>query len=98
TAPDYRLTALDTVPPKPGLVRDPLDGRSIRGEKWLLAPAALGRFLAALPAPMTLGAVTLSDSTQIVGFSCEPSAAAAATPLPVDSWLDRDAAGLSPAH
>ncbi|WYY20980.1 allophanate hydrolase [Gordonia malaquae] len=98
TAPEYRLTALDTVPPKPGLIRDPLDGRSIRGEKWLLAPAALGRFLAALPAPMTLGAVTLSDGTQIVGFSCEPSAAAAATPLLVDSWLDRDTAGLSPAR
>ncbi|ADG78216.1 Allophanate hydrolase OS=Tsukamurella paurometabola (strain ATCC 8368 / DSM / CCUG 35730 / CIP 100753 / JCM 10117 / KCTC 9821 / NBRC 16120 / NCIMB 702349/ NCTC 13040) OX=521096 GN=Tpau_1595 PE=4 SV=1 [Tsukamurella paurometabola] len=95
TAPEYRLVALDTVPPKPGLVHDPIDGRSIRGELWRISPAALGTFLSRLPAPMTLGAVRLNDERSVVGFSCQASALATARLLHVDHWLDRDAAPRS---
>lgn len=71
TAPLYRLAALDTTPPKPGLVRvGHEDGTAIGGELWLIGTAMLGDFLAALPAPMSLGAVTLADGTQVVGFGC----------------------------
>lgn len=71
TAPLYRLAALDTNPPKPGLVRvGPDDGTAIRGELWLIGTAMLGDFLAALPAPMSLGRVTLADGTEVVGFGC----------------------------
>lgn len=71
TAPLYRLAALDTTPPKPGLVRvGHEDGTAIGGELWLIGTAMLGDFLAALPAPMSLGAVTLVDGTQVVGFGC----------------------------
>ena len=58
TAPLYRLARLDTDPPKPGLVRvGPDDGAAIGGELWLVGTAMLGDFLAALPAPMSLGRV-----------------------------------------
>ncbi|HEY5855503.1 MAG TPA: allophanate hydrolase [Aldersonia sp.] len=74
TAPRYRLVALDTTPPKPGLLRCEGAGASIAGERWVLSPAALGEFLAALPAPMMLGAVELDDGTWITGFGCDHAA------------------------
>ncbi|GAA2146122.1 allophanate hydrolase [Glycomyces algeriensis] len=67
TAGAYRMYALDTAPPKPLVIRD-ATGASLPGERWRLSPAALGRFLAALPAPMTLGAVELDDGTWATGF------------------------------
>ncbi|GAA0493128.1 amidase [Paractinoplanes deccanensis] len=74
TAPDYRLHALPTQPPKPGLVRVTEGGAAVEGEVWELPPAALGPFLAALPAPMTLGQVRLADGTAVTGFLCEAAA------------------------
>ncbi|MFV8053116.1 allophanate hydrolase [Mycobacterium sp. 48b] len=71
TAPHYRLYALDTVPPKPGLTRVAEGGAPIVGERWLLSPAALGEFLAELPAPMLLGKVELDDGRWITGFGCD---------------------------
>ncbi|WP_040812865.1 allophanate hydrolase [Nocardia concava] len=80
TAPYYRLGALDTVPPKPAVTRVPAteSGFAIAGERWLLSPAALGRFLAALPAPMQLGAVELADGSWHTGFGCTGAAAESA--------------------
>ncbi|GAA1883537.1 allophanate hydrolase [Williamsia serinedens] len=89
TSPDYRLVELATTPPKPGLVAEQVNGRSIRGERWTLSTAALGSFLAALPAPMGLGAITLDDGSSIVGFACAHDAAEKGRPLDVDHWLDR---------
>ncbi|MEV0436077.1 allophanate hydrolase [Nocardia sp. NPDC050413] len=82
TSDAYRLTALDTTPPKPGLVRhgDGL-GAPIAGELFLLSPGALGRFLADLPAPMALTSIELSDGTTVVGFACTYDAAVAATDI-----------------
>lgn len=52
TAPVYRLHALSTTPPKPGLVHvgteDP--GAAIEAEVWRLPAEGLGRLLAELPA------------------------------------------------
>ncbi|WP_258037405.1 allophanate hydrolase [Streptomyces sp. SM14] len=77
TAPRYRLLALETEPAKPGLVRTPPgEGGRISGERWSLAPAALGTFLAELPSPMTLGAVELADGGWETGFQCDAHAAA----------------------
>ena len=76
TSDAYRLVALDTTPPKPGLVRvDPGRGAPISGEKWLLSPAGLGTLLARLPAPMSLTSVELADGTWVVGFGCSQEAA-----------------------
>jgi allophanate hydrolase len=74
TAPEYRLHALATTPPKPGLVRVAEGGVPIEGELWELPRTALGDFLAALPAPMALGRATLQDGREVVGFTCETAA------------------------
>lgn len=76
TSDAYRLMDLHTVPPKPGLVRhSPGSGAPISGELYRLAPAHLGTFLAALPAPMGLGPVELSTGEWVVGFTCSYDAA-----------------------
>ncbi|WP_017587744.1 allophanate hydrolase [Nocardiopsis ganjiahuensis] len=75
TSEDYRLFALATTPPKPGLLRVNSGGAALRCEVWSISPAGLGTFLAALPAPMSLGAVTLADGRTVVGFGCDPAAA-----------------------
>lgn len=78
TAPLYRMAHLDTAPPKPGLARfGARDGVPIGGELWLVGTAMLGDFLAALPAPMSLGRVTLADGSEVVGFGCALDAFAA---------------------
>ncbi|MEK6343223.1 MULTISPECIES: allophanate hydrolase [Curtobacterium] len=77
TADDYRLYALDTVPPKPGLVRTTAAaeaGAGIAGEVWRLPAAGFATFVAALPAPMAIGTVTLADGTDVTGFTVEPYA------------------------
>jgi allophanate hydrolase len=70
TAPRYRLHALRTEPPKPGLLDVGTGGASVEGELWELPPATLARLLAALPEPMLLGAVELADGTSVTGFFC----------------------------
>jgi len=77
TSADYRLYALDTTPPKPGLVRA-RDGRPIAGEIWRLPATGFAGFVQALPAPMTIGTVTLDDGGDATGFLVEPYAVASA--------------------
>ncbi|RKE23526.1 allophanate hydrolase [Streptomyces sp. TLI_171] len=82
TAAAYRLTALATEPPKPGVIRVGADrGGAITGERWTLSPAALGRFLAELPAPMSLGRIQLDDGSWVLGFQCDPHSAASGTDI-----------------
>lgn len=82
TSDAYRMVALATVTPKPGLVRHgPGLGAPIAGELWQLSPAGLGRFLAGLPAPMGLGPVELSDGRWVTGFSCAADAGSAGTDI-----------------
>lgn len=82
TSDAYRLLALDTVPPKPGLVRTGTGtGAHIDGELWSLSSSALGTFLAALPAPMALGPVVLDDGRVVTGFGCAHDATTHATDI-----------------
>jgi allophanate hydrolase len=74
TAPAYRLFALDTEPPKPGLVRVLSGGAPIEVEVWDLEPAAFAGFVDAIPAPLCIGRVLLADGTDVAGFLCEPFA------------------------
>ncbi|WP_339128309.1 allophanate hydrolase [Streptomyces sp. f51] len=78
TAAVYRLHALATSPPKPGLVHVGAGGSAIEAEVWSLPAEGLGRLLASLPRPMTLGGVELADGTRVPGFLCEPGALAGA--------------------
>jgi allophanate hydrolase len=75
TAPEYKLYALDTVPPKPGLVHAPGEtAHAIEVEIWELTLEAFGSFVAKIPAPMTIGMTKLADGSLVKGFSCEPHA------------------------
>jgi len=75
TATTYRFYALDTTPPKPGLVFEPgFAGPGIEVEVWRLAPAAFGAFVAEVPAPLVIGKVQLADGREVSGFLCEPRA------------------------
>jgi allophanate hydrolase len=83
TAPDYRLFALpNTVPPKPGLVREPgFMGPGLEVEVWALPAVAFGRFVAQIPAPLGIGKITLDDGAAVSGFLCEAHAIAEATEI-----------------
>ncbi|HZR90485.1 MAG TPA: allophanate hydrolase [Bradyrhizobium sp.] len=75
TAPDYRLYALDTSPPKPGLLRvEANTGTSVELEIWALSPAAFGEFVAAVPPPLSIGTIRLADGRNVKGFIVEPAA------------------------
>src|SRR3954454_2122581 len=74
TAPVYRLHALRTTPPKRGLVIVGEGWCEVEAEVWRLSAEGLGRLLATLPRPMTLGRVQLADGTHVPGFLCEPGA------------------------
>ena len=83
TAPDYRFYALaDSVPPKPGLSRDPdFDGPGIEVELWQMPMEAFGSFVALIPQPLGIGTVTLADGRNVKGFICEPAGIATATEI-----------------
>ncbi len=74
----YRLFALSgTVPPKPGLVRDPgFAGKGIEIEVWALPPAAFAHFVQNIPAPLGIGKILLEDGSHVSGFLCESHAVA----------------------
>jgi allophanate hydrolase len=74
TAACYRLHALSTEPPKPGLRRVERDGSHIELEIWELSPSRFGDFVASVPPPMTIGTVILEDGSDVPGFLCEPVA------------------------
>ncbi|MFI2206456.1 allophanate hydrolase [Streptomyces sp. NPDC020192] len=79
TAAEYRLYALPTEPPKPGLVRVTGEaaggtGRGVEGEVWRLPAAGFGTFTAAVPPPMAIGTVELADGRRVSGFLVEPYA------------------------
>lgn len=82
TTAGYRLYALDgQTPPKPGLLRDETGTGGIEVEVWKLAPDAFGRFIAAIPAPLCIGTVRLTDGTAPKGFLVEATAVAQATDI-----------------
>jgi allophanate hydrolase len=74
TAPDYKLYALDTTPPKPGMLRvEAGAGSSIELELWALSAASFGKFVAAIPPPLSIGTVRLADGRGVKGFIVEPA-------------------------
>lgn len=76
TAQDYRLFALPgTVPPKPGLIREPgFKGSGLEVEVWLMPPDAFGHFVQNIPGPLGIGKVALDDGSSVPGFLCEAHA------------------------
>jgi allophanate hydrolase len=79
TAPDYRMFALATQPPKPGLLRVPAgQGTSIAVEIWALPAEGFGRFVAAIPPPLSIGTLALADGRSVKGFLVEADATTSA--------------------
>jgi allophanate hydrolase len=75
TAPDYRLYALDTTPARPGMLRvEAGEGTAIALEVWSLSAAAFGKFVAAIPPPLSIGTVRLADGHAVKGFLVESAA------------------------
>jgi allophanate hydrolase len=74
TGPNYRLYALETVPPKPGLRRVRHGGAHVAVEIWELPPVGFADFVAHLPSPMAIGSLELDDGSMVPGFLCEPVA------------------------
>ena len=61
-------------------MRDP-SGASIEIEVWTLPLAAVGPFLAGVPAPLAIGSVQLADGSWVKGFLCEGHAIGGATDI-----------------
>jgi allophanate hydrolase len=80
TAADYRLYALaGTKPAKPGLLRvAPGAGANIAIEIWAMPAEHFGRFVAAVPAPLSIGTIRLADGRTVQGFLVESEAVAGA--------------------
>ncbi len=80
TANDYRFYALtDAQPPKPGLLRvEPGQGAAIEVEIWALPVNGFGRFVAAVPPPLSIGTLKLGDGRTVMGFLVEAAAVAGA--------------------
>ena len=76
TAPHYRLFALaGTKPPKPGLLRVKNGaGAAIAVEVFALSESAFGRFVAAVPPPLSIGTLELGDGKSVKGFLVEAEA------------------------
>ncbi|MFF0144834.1 allophanate hydrolase [Amycolatopsis sulphurea] len=73
TAEAYRMVLLDgTDPVQPGVMPGTA---ALDGERWRLSPAAFGRFVAELPAPLLLGRVELEDGSSPFAVRCDPAAA-----------------------
>ena len=53
---------------------EPGAGSPIKLELWALPAAAFGKFVAAIPPPLSIGTVRLADGRGIKGFIVEPAA------------------------
>jgi allophanate hydrolase len=76
TARDYRLFALESEQPRPGLLRVAEGaGAAIDVEVWTLPLATFGRFIASVPPPLSIGTLRLSDGSAVKGFLVEAQGA-----------------------
>lgn len=81
TGAEYLLYALNTVPPKPGLIKTVEGGQKIEVEVFNISYEGLGKFLEQIPSPLGLGKITLEDGSSVIGFICEPYAIEDATDI-----------------
>jgi allophanate hydrolase len=64
-----------TQPPKPGLLRIAAgSGSAIELEIWAIPVESFGRFVAAIPPPLSIGTIVLADGRTVKGFLVEAQA------------------------
>jgi allophanate hydrolase len=81
TAATYRLYALEGAIRKPGLLKVAEGGSAIEVELWALPAANMGAFMQGIPAPLSIGTLTMEDGSACKGFLVEVSATAGATEI-----------------
>lgn len=83
TSARYQFYALAGGPPaRPGLVRsEAAQSTAISLEIWSMPKTALGAFLEAIPAPLGIGSIELSDGSWVKGFLCEATGVSGATEI-----------------
>jgi allophanate hydrolase len=76
TTPDYRMFLLPgTAPAKPGLLRVAAGhGTAIDVEIWAMPVEQFGRFIESIPAPLSIGSLTVADGRSVKGFLVEAEA------------------------
>jgi allophanate hydrolase len=76
TTPDYRLFALEaSEPARPGLLRVGKGaGAPIEAEIWALHYEGFGRFVAGVPAPLSIGTLRFENGGECKGFLVEAEA------------------------
>ena len=76
TTANYRLFLLPgTAPAKPGLLRVGVDaGVAVDVEIWTMPAEQFGRFVASIPAPLSIGTLTITDGRDVKGFLVEAEA------------------------
>jgi hypothetical protein len=82
TSANYRLFKLpEFVPERPGLIRVSQGGTKISLEVWQMPIENYGKLVAAVPAPLGFGTITLEDGSLVNGFLCEAYATEGALEL-----------------
>lgn len=82
TSANYRLFKLpEFVPERPGLIRVNQGGTKISLEVWQMPIESYGKLVAAVPAPLGFGTITLEDGSLVNGFLCEAYATEGALEL-----------------
>jgi allophanate hydrolase-like protein len=70
-----RAALAGTAPPKPGLLRVAAGtSAAVAVELWALSASAFGRFVAAVPPPLSIGTLRLTDGRDVKGFLVEAAA------------------------
>jgi allophanate hydrolase len=96
TSESYRLHALPTQPPKPGLLRVAQGGARIEVEVWEMPLEHFGSFVALIPHPLGIGTIELMDGSWVKGFICEPEALAESPDISAHGGWRNYRASLTP--
>ncbi len=67
----YRMYVIAGAIERPGMVRDEDNGHALEIEVWKISPSEFGSFVAAIPGPLGIGKVEVSDGRWLPGFICE---------------------------
>jgi hypothetical protein len=92
------------MPPKPGMLRVGAGtGSSIELEVWALSAAAFGKFVAAIPPPLSIGTIRLADGRGVKVLLSKPPMSTAPARFPrsaagARSWRKPRRGDCSPRH